>query len=234
MHKDSALPWSQKAATIRNERRRIAARSCENIDANQATFDRKLKANGYTAEDLRRVSPATHRRRLNRTRQEGTVQYIDLPFLGKRAERRIRRIFAQEGINIRIYRRSTTILDMVRPRQPEIGRCTWAACPTKEAAICYARKVVYEITCTPCGQRYIGSTTRPLHERVREHTATGRGSTVHEHLLSCGGGAARVQVRIVAREKDEVNTRLREAIVIKRLRPELNTRTESDLVDLVF
>ena len=47
-------------------------------------------------------------------------------------------------------------------------------------------------------------------------------------------GDPALQVRIVAREKDEINTRLREAIVIKRLRPELNTRSESDLVDFVF
>ena len=52
--------------------------------------------------------------------------------------------------------------------------------------------------------------------------------------MACGEGAAQVRIRILAREKDEVNTRLREAITIKRLRPELNTRSESDLVDFVF
>ena len=90
------------------------------------------------------------------------------------------------------------------------------------------------MTCKPCGQRYVGSTTRPLHERLREHTVSGRGSTIHSHLIVCGGGTARIRVNIIAREKDEVNTRLREAIVIKRTEPELNTREESDLVDLVF
>ena len=94
--------------------------------------------------------------------------------------------------------------------------------------------MVYEITCSPCGGRYIGSTTRPLHERIKEHTATGRGSAIHGHLLGCGEGTAQVQVRVLTREKDEVNTRLGEAIAIKRLRPELNTRADSDLVDLVF
>ena len=234
MHRDSALPWSQKAATIRNEQRRIATRSSGNEETNQAAFTRRLRANGYTTEDLRRINPAIRRPRPNRTRPGGTVHYIDLPFLGESAERRIRRAFTQEGINVRIYRRSTTILDVVRPRQPEIRRCPWTTCPTKERANCFARNVVYEITCSPCGHRYVGSTTRPLHERVREHTVTGRGSAIHEHLLTCGEGAARVQVRILAKEKDEVNTRLREAIAIKRLRPELNTRADSDLVDLVF
>ena len=234
MHKDSALPWSQKAATIHNEQRRIAARSSAGGETNLAAFEEKLRANGYTTKDLRRVNPANRRRAHSRARPEGAIHYIDLPFLGESAERRIRRAFAREGINIRIYRRSTTILDMVRPRQPEIRRCTWTACPTKEAAKCFIKNCVYEVTCSPCGRRYVGSTTRPLHERIREHAVTGRGSTVHEHFVLCGEGAAQVRVRILAQEKDEVNTRLREAIIIKRLRPELNTRTESDLVDLVF
>ena len=125
-------------------------------------------------------------------------------------------------------------MDYVRPRQPEVRRCIWESCPMKETGQCFSKNVVYEVICTPCGRRYVGSTTRPVHERIREHTANGRGSTVHNHFLTCGEGTARVSVRIVAREKDEVNTRLREAIVIKRTRPELSTREDSDLVDLIF
>ena len=91
-----------------------------------------------------------------------------------------------------------------------------------------------EVTCSPCGRRYVGSTTRPLHERVKEHTTQGRGSTIHEHLVSCAEGTLQVQVRILVKEKDEMNTRLREAVIIKKLRPELNTREESELVKLAF
>ena len=194
----------------------------------------RLRSNGYTAQDLRRVNPSSRRRRPTKTRLEGAIHYLDLPYLGEAAERRIIKAFHREDINARVYRRSTTLLDVVRPRKQEIRQCTWTPCPTREAASCFVRNCVYQITCSPCGQRYIVSTTRPLHERVREHVETGRGSAIHEHLVACGGGAAKIQVRILAREKDEVGTRLREAITIKRLRPELNTRYESDLIDFVF
>ena len=80
MHKDSALPWSQKSATIRNEQRRIAVRSSESEEANQAAFIEKLRTNSYTTKDLRRVNPANPRRRRDRPPPEGTVHYIDLPF----------------------------------------------------------------------------------------------------------------------------------------------------------
>ena len=233
MHRDSALLWSQKAATIRNEQRRIAARSNRESELyNQAALRTKLKANGYTAEDLRRLNP-TNRRRPDRAHLEGRVHhYLDLPFLGENAERKIRRAFSREGISLRIYRRSTTVFDVVRPRQREIRRCNWPTCPTKGK--CFVTNCVYEVTCSPCGRRYIGSTTRPLHERIREHTTTGRGSTVHSHLLDCGEGEARVLVRILAKEKDAINARLREAIAIKKRSPELNVRRDSDLADLVF
>ena len=234
VHKESAHSWSQKTAAIRNEARRIEARSGgDDRERNIAAFERKLQHNGYSQEDIRRAQPPS-RRRPPRTRLGGTPYYIDLPYLGESAEHKIRRAFTREGINIRVYRRSTTILDIVRPRKPDMRRCTWEACPTKQEDKCFVRNCVYEITCTPCGRRYVGSTTRPLHERIREHTSSGRGSTVHGHLVTCGGGTARVRVRIVTKEKDEVNTRLREAIVIRKTQPELNTREESDLVDLVF
>ena len=59
-------------------------------------------------------------------------------------------------------------------------------------------------------------------------------SSVHSHLLDCGEGEARVLVRILAKEKDAINARLREAIAIKKRSPELNVRRDSDLADLIF
>ena len=53
-------------------------------------------------------------------------------------------------------------------------------------------------------------------------------------MTTCGGGAANVQIKIVTRERDEVNARMiREAILIKKSGPSLNTQEDSELVDLV-
>ena len=40
-----------------------------------------------------------------------------------------------------------------------------------------------------------------------------------------------MQVKIVAKERDEVNTRIREAIVIRKNNPDLNTQEDSEIVD---
>ena len=130
------------------------------------------------------------------------------------------------------------MLDIVRPRQPKTRRCTWPACPTKEAAKCFIKNCVYEITCSQCGRRYVGSIVRSLRERIKEHTESGRGSTIREHLLEGGEGTARVIVRVLTREENEGNSRLitrdTETIIIKKRQHELNTRTDSDMVDLTF
>ena len=232
IHKDSSVPWNQKRAAIRNEAKHIEARSGDNKERNLANFEGKLRQNGYSSGDIERARSSG--RPTSRTRPNGKMFYLDLPYLVVGTERKVRRAFAREGINIRTYRKATTVLDVVRPKQPEARHCPWETCTMKEAGKCFIKNCVYQITCTPCGRRYVGSTTRPVHERIREHTSTGRGSTIHGHLLACGGGTAKVRVRITAREKDEVNTRLREVIMIKKLQPELNTQEESDLIDLVF
>ena len=153
---------------MRNQRRRIEARS--NEESVTTAFNVKLRSNGYTTEDLQRLGPARRRRGPRRPRLEGPVHYLDLPFLGESAERRIRRAFTREGVNIRVFRRSTSILDVVRPRRQELRKCSWPTCPTAATALCFIKNCMNQVTYEPCGQSYVGSTTRPLHERIREHT----------------------------------------------------------------
>ena len=62
----------------------------------------------------------------------------------------------------------------------------------------------------------------------REHTTSGRGSNIFDHLTRCGDGTAKVRVRVLAREKDEVNSRIRKAISMRKTCPDLN-RQEFDL-----
>ena len=159
--------------------------------------------------------------------------YLNFPYLGETTEHKVRKLFRQEGINIRLYRRSTTLLDVVRPRQPEVRQCPWPTCPTRETRECFVTNCVYQVTCVPCGRRYVGSTTRALHERIREHVV-GRSSLIYDHLSDCGGGQPRVRVSILNKEKDAINTRLAEALKIRVLRPELNSREEQGLEKLLY
>ena len=47
--------------------------------------------------------------------------------------------------------------------------CTRDKCPISNTNLCLQRNSVYQITCNNCNEEYIGSTTRFIHDRVREH-----------------------------------------------------------------
>ena len=72
---------------------------------------------------------------------------------------------------------------------------------------CSRSNVVYKFS-GGCGETYIGSTGRTLHQRSREHL-----QGVHE-------------VGVVASGHDVVDIRMKEAIMIDEERPTLNGRNE--------
>ena len=52
---------------------------------------------------------------------------------------------------------------------------------------CLSSNVIYLITCTSCGIRYVGQTARPVHFRIKEHLrhiTTGRPTPVASHFLT--------------------------------------------------
>lgn len=128
-------------------------------------------------------------RRRRPQRNQGTVHYLNLPFRVERADHKIRRNFTREGFNICIVRRSTTILDIIRSNSQATGgqdlQVDFLPHGMK-AGKCLIKDCVYQITCLPCELYNVESTIRPLHERIREHIANGRGSTIHDRLTACG------------------------------------------------
>ena len=169
---------------------------------------------------------------MNRTRKEGPANrpfYLDFPFMGEAVDRKIRSIFLREGINLRIYRRTTSLKEILRPKYADNRRCIWPECPTRTNGLCFIRNVVYRLICLPCGEMYIGCTTRYLHERIRDHTHRGAGSSIHSHLSSCGVDGPNVRVTIISRHKDSINTRIAEAFAIRDQKPGLNGKDESQL-----
>ena len=93
-------------------------------------------------------------------------------------------------------------------------------CPLKSSD-CYRKLVVYEIVCS-CGDSYIGSTKRPLHQRIREHLRMST-SAIFNHRLSCSGHLA---TKVLSSGTDCVDIRIKEALLIASKQPSLNGREE--------
>jgi len=89
------------------------------------------------------------------------------------------------------------------------------------------KNVIYEIKCTTCDSTYIGSTIRPLHIRIREHL-TMNNSSVYQHFSVCKDGHN--IVKILATDSDPINIRIKEAILIKEKKPNMNTKEELEII----
>ena len=108
-------------------------------------------------------------------------------------------------------------------------------CPIADTNLCLQRNTVYQLTCKACGEYYIGSTTRFLHDRTKEHL-TNDNSSVKKHLTTHHrNNSHNIEVKVITRENDPVNLRLYEAYYIRKHKPGLNSREEcTELNDLLF
>ena len=217
----SALPTRMKRAIVLNEVSRISARctSSENRDNNIDRFRAVLRVNDYPASFINRETTFTPSRR---PRSPTTYFYLRLPFISDSVNSRIARIFKRNNLRVRLFHRSSHLRSSLKRR--EVKPCTLSNCQMTSSGLCNATYCVYELQCLKCSALYIGSTIRPLHIRIREHYGTPR-SSVFSHKLQCG---ALFNIRVLAREHDCTSLRIREALLIKRLQPSINSRQERE------
>ena len=102
--------------------------------------------------------------------------------------------------------------------------CSMSNCPLQNNSLCFRKNVVYQITCDHCQQFYIGSTCRHLHIRIKEHYTTNK-SSIFQHRTQC---KSTFTTKIIANDHDATNLRLREALLIKKLKPKINSRVEME------
>ena len=94
---------------------------------------------------------------------------------------------------------------------------------------------MYQLTCNSCDKQYIDSTTRFIHDRVKEHL-NNKCSSVKKHNYSCQNKDYKgIEVNIIMSENDPANLRLYEEFYIRKCKPILNSRKEcSEFADLLF
>ena len=85
-----------------------------------------------------------------------------------------------------------------------------------------SKSVVYRLKRNGCGNKYVGSTFRVLHQRVKEHL-TKEGGSVYTHQQACG---APFTVKIMVRETNRVALQFTEAFIIIEEAAFINSRAE--------
>ena len=228
----SALPSTTKRAIVRNEVHRICARSSHQTDrdANVRQFKKVLKLNNYPSNFIDTCNVTnTPRLQLSQRPKDTHFFYLQLPFLSDFLSSRISKIFKKYNLPVRTYHRSNKLRFALKRQHKR--KCLLPNCSMSLSGMCFTTNCVYSLKCENCSASYIGSTTRPLHIRIREHHSSPR-SSIHSHKTTCG---ANFEVRVLGREKDCTSLRIREALLIRSHQPSINSRQERDeFVDLLF
>ena len=84
--------------------------------------------------------------------------------------------------------------------------------------------VVYKVTCKGCSSIYVDQTSRDVTTRISEHQK--KDSPVGQHLVECCGTTHNVKWEILDARPGVEKLMTIEAIYIKRVKPQLNTRDE--------
>ena len=224
----SALPTTTKRAIVRNEVNRICARSSvqSDRDSNIRRFRNVLKLNDYPPDFINVTTNTPHQRQ---QRNDKRFFYLRLPFLSDYFNSKITHIFKKYNLPVRTYHRSNKLRYALKRKRSR--KCTLPNCSMSTSSLCFTTNCVYSLECEKCSATYIGSTTRPLHVRIREHNSSTR-SSVYSHKASCG---ANFKVCVLGKESDCTSLRIREALLIRSLHPSINSRQErEEFADLLF
>ena len=133
-------------------------------------------------------------------------------------------------LDVRLCHNFFTLRNALRLKDP-VPICNLLNCPVRDPKLCCQRNVVYELKCNKCSSKYIGSTIRDLHTRIKEHF-NNNWSSVFRHKQNCKSDFS---ISIINRDHDRANLRLREGVMIRKLSPAINSRAESEeMSDFLF
>jgi hypothetical protein len=225
------MPTKNKERIVSNEKLRIMER-CHNKEQAQrelTKFDGKLRMNGYNEEFIQRTNKSQTRVRRRRQTASAKPFLFTAPFVGDKVDRQLKSLFKKMGIPVIMAHPSKTLRSALQKKRTQSQRCNIenCACPKD---LCFSSFVVYLFKCSVCHSRYIGSTKRWLHLRVREHLTMDT-SAVYKHKMHCP--TAQWEISILAKAKDLVDLRIKEYTHIRQKKPQLNNKEDTNLYCLL-
>ena len=238
LHSESHHSTSTKGAVIRNEFRRAKLNSTPDIQKDASTIiTEKFKHNGYSKSFIRKTPTPNNSNNRNGKKQNtgndnGLV--LRIPCISDRINGLINRALRQNNIAARLVNpRPTTVFQASSSKRVLQLKCTMRQCPLANNNIdCTTSYVVSQAKCDICSQTYIGSTSRQLHCRSKEHLNAAEkhdpASAFGEHYKKQHGSTApRISFTIISRTScDELRLRINEAYEIKKSQPGLNRKQE--------
>ena len=228
----SHQPLTTKIATMRNELQRATTNSTAEHRKEAENFIReKLERNQFPTNRIPRTNNS-RRNRMQAERQLNPPEFIfRIPFISDTFNGKVKRILRKNKINARLVNdKHPNIERLTADRSQSTSICSSKVCTIPD--ICQHRNIVYEARCNLCSEKYIGQTTRTLHERAREHylAAKNKSSTsaLGNHYADKHPTIREPSIgfTILQRCRDELRLKIREAMEIKVRKPSINRRRE--------
>ncbi|EYC24156.1 hypothetical protein Y032_0014g2356 [Ancylostoma ceylanicum] len=160
-----------------------------------------------------------------------------LPYLNEYTSKQVNIVVKRCGLPVRlIFRPPATLREILTSSRMYENGCDAEECHyCSDHKICHLRGTVYMITCSKCGQRYIGETGRPLKERLNEHRRSlacpqsypTNCFSKHRTTMHTREPPPLIHVAVLHRHLEHpLERKIMEAREIKRHHPEINGRDE--------
>ncbi|EYC26545.1 hypothetical protein Y032_0010g1212 [Ancylostoma ceylanicum] len=226
LHSRSAHPLHMKVNVVRNLKK-----TSERISTEGSGSDGKIQSilfeNGYTTRTTGSWRPYAA--------PDGIP--LILPFLNDSFSKRINMIVRKSGLPVRlVFQPPPTLKQKLTSSRVYEAECDLRQCHyCRDQRICHLRGTVYLITCSGCGQRYVGESERPLRKRLDEHRrALNRPQSYptnsfskHRTTMHTYGSIPEFEVKVLHRNLVKpLDRKIMEAKEIKRYKPEINNREE--------
>ena len=139
--------------------------------------------------------------------------YLKIPYISERLNYRITNIFRKVGIPVRVAHKLHTLRRALSHNDTERA-CKRANYPISSTKLCLLRNPVYQIMCNNCNQIYIRSSSRFLHDHVREHLNNDN-SSVKKHISKCQNKVYKgIEIKTIVLENHAANLQPFEAFCI--------------------
>jgi hypothetical protein len=215
VHARSGIPKHQLRNIVNNELTRIKSRCSLSVDKKRCVnkFQRMLSDRGHNVDNT------VVRRNRFQHENDNQLFFLNIPFISDKVNGMVYKALKPLGLRVVLSHKSKHLVNMLRKTTVnEQKACGFKKCVLKSKN-CTNTHVVYEMECNKCRSNYIGSTKRPLHQRVKEHV-TMKSSLVYQHNVRCGNGGWKTMVLYTSHHVQQM--RFMEAMLIKRRAPSIN------------
>ena len=223
--------------TIKNEIKRIKSLCSNEITAKENINKYLTHLENNFGFNKQLINNITKNNNKNKNKNNKIKKfYMSIPFINENINKHINKILRKEKLPIILTHKSKSLQNELRnDTDTKTSQCKNTPCFVNNPNICNTKCIIYKIFCKSCKQNYIGSTIRRLHDRIKEHF-TQKTSSIYKHQQKHTNKNINetYTIKILHKDTDTINLRIKEAIIIRKMKPQINSREELNELDFIL